>query len=202
MAEKPSADLGEPPSVAALSMAETATTHVTEQQIDPWSVKAATDEQGNALAFDYEAISQYVFFSPVPRNLRLPFIVASHASIIHSNHIYINLMLHIQEMEHQTHRQGPARAFRARNRPPPAPLATARSLLLPPRLQPHSRLLRVGEGLFLIYGPWAKCWEPTYWALDTFCMLLCCCLNVRAGLTAIGIHVGVILLVGVLEPPI
>lgn len=58
MAEKPSADLGEPPSVAALSMAETATTHVTEQQIDPWSVKAATDEQGNALAFDYEAISQ------------------------------------------------------------------------------------------------------------------------------------------------
>lgn len=41
-----------------LSLTETATTHVTEQQIDPWSVKAATDEQGNALAFDYEAISQ------------------------------------------------------------------------------------------------------------------------------------------------
>lgn len=58
MAEKPSADLGEPPSVAALSMAETATTHATEQQIDPWSVRAATGEQGSALAFGYEAISQ------------------------------------------------------------------------------------------------------------------------------------------------
>lgn len=33
-------------------------THASEQQIDPWSVKAATDEQGNALAFDCEAISQ------------------------------------------------------------------------------------------------------------------------------------------------
>ena len=55
MAEEPSVDLGEPPSVTALSMAETATTHATEQQIDPWSVSAATDEQGDALAFDYEA---------------------------------------------------------------------------------------------------------------------------------------------------
>lgn len=31
----------------------------TEQQIDPWDVRAARDEQGNALAFDYVAISQY-----------------------------------------------------------------------------------------------------------------------------------------------
>lgn len=31
----------------------------TEQQIDPWDVQAGRDEQGNALAFDYVAISQY-----------------------------------------------------------------------------------------------------------------------------------------------
>jgi len=31
-----------------------------EQQIDPWDVQAGQDEQGNALAFDYVAISQYV----------------------------------------------------------------------------------------------------------------------------------------------
>lgn len=31
----------------------------TEQQIDPWDVQAAHDEHGNALAFDYVAISQY-----------------------------------------------------------------------------------------------------------------------------------------------
>ncbi len=30
----------------------------TEQQIDPWSVTAAVDEQGRSLAFDYEAISR------------------------------------------------------------------------------------------------------------------------------------------------
>ncbi|KAI9688782.1 MAG: hypothetical protein M1822_001139 [Bathelium mastoideum] len=29
-----------------------------DQQIDPWSVQAGTDEQGNTLAFDYAAISQ------------------------------------------------------------------------------------------------------------------------------------------------
>ncbi|KAI9699858.1 MAG: hypothetical protein M1820_007033 [Bogoriella megaspora] len=31
---------------------------MTEQQIDPWSVQAGRDEQGNELAFDYVAISQ------------------------------------------------------------------------------------------------------------------------------------------------
>lgn len=31
-----------------------------EQQIDPWDVQAAQDEQGNVLAFDYVAISQCV----------------------------------------------------------------------------------------------------------------------------------------------
>jgi tryptophanyl-tRNA synthetase len=29
-----------------------------EQQIDPWDVQAGHDENGNALAFDYVAISQ------------------------------------------------------------------------------------------------------------------------------------------------
>ena len=29
-----------------------------EQHIDPWDVQAATDEQGNVLAFDYPAISR------------------------------------------------------------------------------------------------------------------------------------------------
>ena len=32
----------------------------TEQSIDPWSVEAATDEQGNTLQFDYLQISKYV----------------------------------------------------------------------------------------------------------------------------------------------
>ena len=32
----------------------------TEQSIDPWSVEAATDEQGNTLEFDYLQISKYV----------------------------------------------------------------------------------------------------------------------------------------------
>ncbi|KAF2273077.1 Nucleotidylyl transferase [Westerdykella ornata] len=51
----------EPPSVAALSLAETATQPVakaTEQEINPWDVHAATDEQGNVLEFDYKAISE------------------------------------------------------------------------------------------------------------------------------------------------
>ncbi|KAF2653589.1 tryptophanyl-tRNA synthetase [Lophiostoma macrostomum CBS 122681] len=51
----------EPPSVAALSLAETATEPVsqaTEQEINPWDVQAATDAQGNVLAFDYKAISE------------------------------------------------------------------------------------------------------------------------------------------------
>ena len=63
MAEKPPAnpnDLGEPVSVASLSIADKAKAPnaASEQQIDPWSVSAATDEQGNVLAFDYEAISK------------------------------------------------------------------------------------------------------------------------------------------------
>ena len=64
MAEKIDGSLGEPPSVAALSLAETATNPVkqaSEQHIDPWNVSAGVDEQGNAKAFDYEAISRYCF---------------------------------------------------------------------------------------------------------------------------------------------
>ena len=49
----------EPPAVANLSNAQTATkSTATEQNIDPWSVSAGIDEDGNALAFDYEAISR------------------------------------------------------------------------------------------------------------------------------------------------
>ncbi|KAF2007643.1 tryptophanyl-tRNA synthetase [Amniculicola lignicola CBS 123094] len=50
----------EPPSVAALSLADKATAPVskaTEQEINPWDVQAAVDEDGNALEFDYPAIS-------------------------------------------------------------------------------------------------------------------------------------------------
>lgn len=32
----------------------------TEQEINPWDVQAARDEQGNVLAFDYVAISKCV----------------------------------------------------------------------------------------------------------------------------------------------
>lgn len=51
----------EPPSVAALSLAETSTQPIskaTEQEINPWDVQAATDENGNIMEFDYRAISQ------------------------------------------------------------------------------------------------------------------------------------------------
>lgn len=51
----------EPPSVAALSLAATATLPVskaTEQEINPWDVQAATDEHGNVLEFDYKTISE------------------------------------------------------------------------------------------------------------------------------------------------
>ncbi|KAF2704702.1 tryptophanyl-tRNA synthetase-like protein [Pleomassaria siparia CBS 279.74] len=50
----------EPPSVAALSLAATATDPVkkaTEQEINPWDVQAAVDEDGNIQEFDYAAIS-------------------------------------------------------------------------------------------------------------------------------------------------
>jgi tryptophanyl-tRNA synthetase len=50
----------EPPSVAALSIASTATEPVkkaSEQEINPWDVQAAVDEDGNVQQFDYAAIS-------------------------------------------------------------------------------------------------------------------------------------------------
>lgn len=51
----------EPPAVAALSLADTATQPVskaTEQKIDPWDVSAGVDEEGNEKEFDYVAISK------------------------------------------------------------------------------------------------------------------------------------------------
>lgn len=51
----------EPPAVAALSLADTPTLPVskaTEQEINPWDVQAATDEQGNVKEFDYKKISE------------------------------------------------------------------------------------------------------------------------------------------------
>jgi len=65
MAEKPSQAPAEPPAVANASLASTANSGATasktaavEQHIDPWSVSAAVDDQGNTLSFDYEAISK------------------------------------------------------------------------------------------------------------------------------------------------
>ncbi|KAI9658132.1 MAG: hypothetical protein M1831_003977 [Alyxoria varia] len=58
MMSEPSQDPGEPPAVTAASNAQSAPAAATEQQIDPWSVSAATDDQGNVLAFDYEAIAK------------------------------------------------------------------------------------------------------------------------------------------------
>jgi tryptophanyl-tRNA synthetase len=61
MVESAPQELGEPPSVAALSVAETANpapNGATEQEINPWDVQAATDEHGNVLAFDYEGVSK------------------------------------------------------------------------------------------------------------------------------------------------
>lgn len=74
MAEKqPTTTTGEPPSVAALSLAETATENpkkaAVEQEINPWDVAAATDENGNVLAFDYEAVSRYGPKAPSPNDL-------------------------------------------------------------------------------------------------------------------------------------
>ena len=40
---------------------------ITEQEINPWDVQAARDEQGNALAFDYVAISKCVCLSRLAR---------------------------------------------------------------------------------------------------------------------------------------
>lgn len=37
----------------------------TEQEINPWDVQAGQDQEGNALAFDYVAISKYVQIQPL-----------------------------------------------------------------------------------------------------------------------------------------
>jgi hypothetical protein len=66
MADQIAAEEGQPPAIAALSIAGDAdgASKVTEQVIDPWSVKAATDAEGNDLAFDYEAISKLLPLEP------------------------------------------------------------------------------------------------------------------------------------------
>lgn len=58
MAAPPNGEAGAPPAIANFEIASTANTGAVEQQIDPWSVSAAIDEQGNTLNFDYEAISR------------------------------------------------------------------------------------------------------------------------------------------------
>jgi tryptophanyl-tRNA synthetase len=40
-----------------------------EQEINPWDVQAAIDEHGNALAFDYEAISKYAHLGGIARQI-------------------------------------------------------------------------------------------------------------------------------------
>ena len=59
MAAPSNGEAGAPPAVANFAIASMANTGAIEQQIDPWSVSAAIDEQGNTLSFDYEAISRY-----------------------------------------------------------------------------------------------------------------------------------------------
>jgi tryptophanyl-tRNA synthetase len=49
-----------PETSAELPIRETEKKGSTEQEINPWDVQAGQDEQGNSLAFDYVAISQYV----------------------------------------------------------------------------------------------------------------------------------------------
>jgi tryptophanyl-tRNA synthetase len=49
-----------PETTAELPVREAEKKGSTEQEINPWDVQAGQDEQGNALAFDYVAISQSV----------------------------------------------------------------------------------------------------------------------------------------------
>lgn len=37
-----------------------------DQDINPWSVEGARDEQGNAVSIDYQAICRYVVSLPYP----------------------------------------------------------------------------------------------------------------------------------------
>lgn len=75
MAELPSREAAEPPVVAAASIASTANAGAVEQKIDPWSVSAAIDEQGNSLAFDYEAISRYAHCGIIPTQVSFDFVL-------------------------------------------------------------------------------------------------------------------------------
>ncbi len=124
MAETSHDEPGEPPAVANLSNAATATTEAVEQQIDPWSVSAPTDEQGNALAFDYEAISRYESDLWGDDALRCP-----RLGLIH----ILNLERILQEMEDNSDRPHIARALRASHGSHTTSLAPTRPLLQPSR---------------------------------------------------------------------
>jgi hypothetical protein len=113
MAEKIAAEEGAPPTVAALSLAENTQgeLNATEQRIDPWDVKAATDAEGNVLAFDYEAISKSVLNHRQRRILANP---------------------NLQKMEYKTYRPRTSRTVRESHWPQTAPLVATRTLLLTP----------------------------------------------------------------------
>jgi tryptophanyl-tRNA synthetase len=49
-----------PAPTTELPIREAGQKDATEQEINPWDVQAAQDQDGNALAFDYAAISKYV----------------------------------------------------------------------------------------------------------------------------------------------
>jgi hypothetical protein len=68
----------------------------TEQEINPWDVQAGHDQEGNALAFDYVAISKYVHIQPFQA-----YQVSNRAE---------------QEMGDQAHRRCSPRALRAPHR--------------------------------------------------------------------------------------
>lgn len=116
---------GAPPVVANLAVASTANKGAVEQQIDPWSVSAAIDDQGNTLAFDYEAISRY-----------LTLMRSGIAAIEH-----LTELLARQKVEHFTHRRGPSGSLRTPYWTQTSPMVAPRPLLQSPRLRPHPRLL-------------------------------------------------------------
>lgn len=83
----------------------------TEQEINPWDVQAAHDDQGNVLAFDYVAISQYAVFIYL---------------------LWVLVANRMQKMGHQTDRRTPSRALRAPYGTQATSLVTARSFLFTP----------------------------------------------------------------------
>ena len=50
-------------------MAENMTASNQEQDINPWSVEGARDENGDVVSIDYEAISRYVYRKRIVGNI-------------------------------------------------------------------------------------------------------------------------------------